>query len=172
MLPSLESWLAHASIVGMKSADTISWQIAHADQSAFSLIVEDGDWSSSHSASPSTNSHLHRAGDMEVSFRAAETAGNAFANVPCFGVARAHHWRQMLLDGKVSSTEAIVARFGLDRGHVGLTLNLAFLSPAMTRMIVRGEQPPDLRLVNLLAADIPLSWEQQRELLFESPSAL
>ncbi len=76
-------------------------------------------------------------------------------------IARAHHWRKMLLDGEVSSIEALARRVKQDRGHVGLTLNLAFLSPALTRAIVRGEQPPGLRLTHLLAADFPLSWREQ-----------
>jgi ParB-like chromosome segregation protein Spo0J len=76
-------------------------------------------------------------------------------------LARAHRWRQMLLDGEAASIEAIATRFGLDRGHVGLVLNLAFLSPDITRAILRGEQPPGLRLTHLLAADLPLSWSKQ-----------
>ena len=57
-------------------------------------------------------------------------------------LARAHQWRKMLLSGEATSIEDLARRFGMDRGHVGLTLNLAFLSPTPTRAIVRGEQPP------------------------------
>jgi site-specific DNA recombinase len=85
-------------------------------------------------------------------------------------IARAHRWRQMLLDGEATSIDALAQRANLDRGHVGRTLNLAFLSPAITRAIVRGEQPPGLHLTNLLNADIPLSWEAQNKMLQE-PSA-
>ncbi|HEY8697060.1 MAG TPA: hypothetical protein VIM02_05545, partial [Rhizomicrobium sp.] len=84
-------------------------------------------------------------------------------------IARAHRWRQMLLDGEVSSIEALARHVKLDRGHVGRTLNLAFLSPALMRAIVRGEQPPGLRLTHLLAADIPLSWERQSA-MFRDPA--
>ena len=76
-------------------------------------------------------------------------------------VARAHHWRKMLEDGEVASIGELARRVGQDRGHVGLTLNLAFLSPALTRAILRGEQPSGLRLSHLLNADIPLSWREQ-----------
>ena len=65
-------------------------------------------------------------------------------------LAHAHQWRKMLLSGEVTSIEALARRFGMDRGHVGLTLNLAFLSPTLTRAIVRGEQPSELRLNRLL----------------------
>ena len=76
-------------------------------------------------------------------------------------VARAHQWRKMLEDGEVASIGELARRVGQDRGHVGLTLNLAFLSPTLTRAILRGEQPPGLRLSHLLNADIPLSWREQ-----------
>ncbi len=81
-------------------------------------------------------------------------------------LANAHQWRKMLLSGEVTSVEALAKRFGLDRGHVGLTLNLAFLSPTIIRAIVRGEQPPGLRLNRILRGKIPLSWcEQEAEFL-------
>src|ERR1700679_512251 len=86
-------------------------------------------------------------------------------------IARAHRWRQMLLDGEVTSIDALAQRANLDRGHVGRTLNLAFLRPAITRAIVRGEQPPGLRLTDLLNADIPLSWDAQNAMLQKRPTA-
>lgn len=76
-------------------------------------------------------------------------------------VARAHQWRKMLEDGEVTSIGELARRVRQDRGNVGLTINLAFLSPALTRAILRGEQPPGLRLSHLLNADIPLSWREQ-----------
>jgi DNA invertase Pin-like site-specific DNA recombinase len=76
-------------------------------------------------------------------------------------VARAHHWRKMFEASEVTSIGELARRVGQDRGHVGLTLNLAFLSPTLTRAILRGEQPPGLRLSHLLNADIPLSWREQ-----------
>jgi hypothetical protein len=78
-------------------------------------------------------------------------------------LARAHRFRQLLEDGEVTSVEALARRFDLDRGHAGLTLNLAFLSPAITRAIVSGEQPPGLLLTHLLQADIPASWHLQED---------
>ncbi len=80
-------------------------------------------------------------------------------------IARANLWRQMLVSGEVNSIEALAKRFGQDRGHVAQTLSLAFLSPALTRAIVRGEQPPSLRLTHLLATDLPVSWREQDVLL-------
>jgi DNA invertase Pin-like site-specific DNA recombinase len=78
-------------------------------------------------------------------------------------IARAYRFRQLLEDGEVTSVEALARRFDLDRGHAGRTLNLAFLSPAITRAIICGEQPPGLLLTHLLHADIPASWRLQEE---------
>jgi site-specific DNA recombinase len=77
-------------------------------------------------------------------------------------MARAHRWRQMLMNGEAKSIEALAAGLKQDRGYIGQTLKLAFLSPELTRMIMGGEQPAGLRLAHLLDADIPLSWEKQR----------
>jgi len=87
-------------------------------------------------------------------------------------LARAHQWRNMLLSGEATSIDALAKRFDLDRRHVGLTLNLAFLSPTLTRAIVRGEQPPSLRLSRLHREGIPLSWREQEALfLAHTPNA-
>ena len=43
-------------------------------------------------------------------------------------LARAHRWRQMLLDGEATSVEALARRYGLDRCHAARTLTLGFLS--------------------------------------------
>jgi site-specific DNA recombinase len=84
-------------------------------------------------------------------------------------LARAHHWRQMLLDGEVDSIEALAQRMRQDRGHVGLTLKLGFLSPAITRAIMRGEQPSGLRLSHLLNGEIPMSWRAQETIVQSGP---
>ena len=78
-------------------------------------------------------------------------------------VARAHHWKQLLQNSEVTSIEALAARVKQDRGHVGKTLKLAFLSPELIRAIVRGEQPAGIHLTNLMASDIPVSWQEQAD---------
>jgi hypothetical protein len=86
-------------------------------------------------------------------------------------VVRAYRWREMLSSGEVRSIEELATRFNLDRGHAGLTLNLAFLSPAIIRAIVRGEQPPGLRLTQLLGADIPADWSAQEAVIAKLANA-
>lgn len=80
-------------------------------------------------------------------------------------LARAHRWRDMLVAGDVASVDALAVRIKQERRHVGRTLGLSFLSPDITRSILRGEQPSGLRLVHLLNADIPMSWVEQRDLI-------
>jgi site-specific DNA recombinase len=85
-------------------------------------------------------------------------------------LARAHQWRKMLLSGEAASIEALAQRFNLDRGHVGLTLKLASLSPTLTRAVIRGEQPAGLSLNRLLRGEIPLSWREQEAAFPPSPA--
>ena len=80
-------------------------------------------------------------------------------------LAKAHRWRAMLEAGEVGSVEALAVRLKQERKHVSGILNLAFLAPDLTKAILKGEQPPGLRLAHLLAADLPLSWAEQRALL-------
>lgn len=70
----------------------------------------------------------------------------------------------MLEAGEVGSIEALAVRLKQERKHVSGILNLAFLAPDITKAILNGEQPPGLRLAHLLAADLPLSWTEQRAL--------
>jgi hypothetical protein len=41
-------------------------------------------------------------------------------------IARANHWRQMLLSSEVDSTKALVPRLAEGQDHLARTLNLAF----------------------------------------------
>ena len=77
----------------------------------------------------------------------------------------------MLLSGEATSIEVFARSMGLDRGHVGLTPSLALLSPTLTRAIVRGEHPSDLRLNRLLRDGIPLYWREQEAAFLPSTAA-
>jgi hypothetical protein len=78
-------------------------------------------------------------------------------------IARAHQWRRKLIEGEVHSIEELALRLGKDRGHVGLTFKLAYLSPHLTRSIVRGEQSRALNITRVLNADLRLSWRKQAQ---------
>ena len=76
-------------------------------------------------------------------------------------LARAHHWKELLLSGEIKSVDTLAAKFGQERRHTGRILSLAFLSPDITRAILQGRQPLGLRLTNLLDANLPLAWSEQ-----------
>lgn len=91
--------------------------------------------------------------------RLATLRGAGICQFPTFVVAE--DLKAGLLSGEVNSLEAIARRFRVDRGHARLVLNLAFLNPVLARAIVAGEQPPGLRLSQLLSWDTPLAWQAQ-----------
>ena len=80
-------------------------------------------------------------------------------------LARAHQWKAMLLRGKFDSVSALAWHLKIERRHVGRILNLAFLSPDLTKQILGGHQAGSLHLAKLLKTDIPLSWTAQAALI-------
>ncbi len=49
--------------------------------------------------------------------------------------------------------------------HRRKLVRLAFLAPDIQRAILAGRQPRDLSLARILACDIPLAWDDQRQIL-------
>ncbi len=49
--------------------------------------------------------------------------------------------------------------------HRRKLVRLAFLAPDIQRAILAGRQPHDLSLVRILACDLPLAWDDQRQIL-------
>ena len=80
-------------------------------------------------------------------------------------VVRAHTWLDALLAGDVSSLDELAAREGQDRRYVRRILRLAFLPPDLTEAFLEGTQPPHLTVSELIEADLPLEWSEQRRLL-------
>jgi DNA invertase Pin-like site-specific DNA recombinase len=80
-------------------------------------------------------------------------------------VVRAHTWLASLLAGDVSSVDELAAREGQDRRYVRRILRLAFLPPDLTEAFLEGTQSPHLTVSELIEADLPLDWAEQRRLL-------
>jgi site-specific DNA recombinase len=79
-------------------------------------------------------------------------------------IAKARQWLDELLSGQVKDTHEIAARESCSERSVRMTLNLAFLSPAIIQAAVEGRLPHGVGLSSL--ADAPLAWnEQQRSLI-------
>jgi site-specific DNA recombinase len=78
-------------------------------------------------------------------------------------IAKARQWLDELLSGQVKDTHEIAERESCSERSVRMTLNLAFLSPALVQAAVEGRLPHGTGLSSL--TDAPLNWkEQQRSL--------
>jgi len=82
-------------------------------------------------------------------------------------VARAYHWSQDLLSGRVRSVEEIAEREQVGPCYVTRLLRLAFLAPKIVEGIAAGTQPYDLTAEALAErVDLPPFWsEQERTVL-------
>ncbi|MAF57591.1 MAG: resolvase [Ponticaulis sp.] len=81
-------------------------------------------------------------------------------------IAKAHHYLDAVKAGE--RIIDIATREGTDKTNIRRRLELAFLSPNLVEMILKGEQPTELTLDRLMKADIPMDWkEQQAKLLHQ-----
>lgn len=79
-------------------------------------------------------------------------------------IAKARQWLDELLSGQVNDTHEIAVREACSERSVRMTLNLAFLSPAIIQAALEGRLPHGIGLSSLTEA--PLNWkEQQRSLV-------
>ena len=85
---------------------------------------------------------------------------------PCLikAVARAHVWYERIARGQVTGIRSIAKRAGIDERYVGRILRCAFLAPDIVDAIVKGRQPPNITLHDLLS-DLPSDWVKQRQRL-------
>lgn len=82
-------------------------------------------------------------------------------------IVRAHRWLQDLM--RERSIEVFSSKVKSDPRAVRENIRLAFLAPPITKMILRGRQPPSLTLKQLKRAAV-FSWsEQQRSLSSPQP---
>jgi site-specific DNA recombinase len=81
-------------------------------------------------------------------------------------ISLAHAWFNELLSGQVKNLAEIAMREKIDKGTLSRMINLAFLSPEIVERIIAGNQPPALTTEKLLKnIDLPLDWQQQKQLL-------
>jgi hypothetical protein len=81
-------------------------------------------------------------------------------------IARAHLYLERLTDGSAASIAALAEQLDVHRADMSRILPLAFLSPAITDLILTGCQPADLTARSLSRLiDIPAAWDQQAEAL-------
>ncbi|MEP6868222.1 MAG: hypothetical protein ABJA20_06875 [Novosphingobium sp.] len=80
-------------------------------------------------------------------------------------MAEAHEARRLILAEPKTSIAAIAKHAGKCRTPLGKLAALACTAPDIVTAIVEGRQPPSLTTRALLAADLPLSWADQRSVL-------
>ena len=81
-------------------------------------------------------------------------------------VARARVWFDDLKSGAAASINHIAIRDNIPASEVSRQLPLAFLAPSIISAILAGKQSPDVTAKSLLRMpDLPLAWNQQRDLL-------
>jgi hypothetical protein len=79
-------------------------------------------------------------------------------------VARAHHWSDELLSGRVPSIAKIAERERVSARYVRRLMRLAFLAPKIVEMIAAGRQPSELTAEALAERiDLPLLWTAQEQ---------
>ena len=78
-------------------------------------------------------------------------------------LARAHHWQELIDDGRYGSITELAEALKLDRSYVGRILRLTLLAPDIIEAILRGNEPSGLSLARLVK-EVPMLWEEQRKL--------
>ena len=73
-------------------------------------------------------------------------------------------WNQLLSTGKATSLADIARQNNINPTYVGRILQLAFLAPDIITRIIQGKVPEHLTLERLKSIDLPLDWQEQRQL--------
>ena len=77
-------------------------------------------------------------------------------------LARAHHWQELIDEGRYTSITELAVALKLDRSYVGRILRLALLAPDIIEAILRGIEPSGLSLARL-TKELPMLWVEQRK---------
>ena len=76
---------------------------------------------------------------------------------------KALNWNHALIAGKAASKADLARNEGVSSGYITQIIKLAYLAPDIMSAIIKGNIPATLTLVRL-KADIPLDWNEQRNL--------
>ncbi|KIL96950.1 hypothetical protein CCC_01443 [Paramagnetospirillum magnetotacticum MS-1] len=80
-------------------------------------------------------------------------------------LARAHRWKRMLESGQVASLNELSEAEKISPSYMTRIYRLTLLAPDIVEAILDGRQPRTLQLADLMD-NIPVEWEQQREIIF------
>jgi hypothetical protein len=76
-------------------------------------------------------------------------------------VARARHWYDEIVAGRVQSIRQLAAQAGLRPRYTRRILQCAILSPEILEAFLTGRHRPDLTL-NQVFKGVPLDWQEQK----------
>jgi len=79
-------------------------------------------------------------------------------------LARAFRWQKIIESGEVKSNCDLARKLKLDQSYIARTIRLASLAPDIVEAILKGDEPSGLSLRSM-RGEIPLSWEEQRNML-------
>jgi site-specific DNA recombinase len=84
-------------------------------------------------------------------------------------IARAYHWAQDLMSGRMRSVEELAEHHQIGPRYVRRLLQVAFLAPKIVEGIAAGTQPQDLTAEALVERmRLPLLWTEQEQTVFAS----
>jgi hypothetical protein len=112
---------------------------------------------------PFTN--RHSGNRTEINETAATEITRAINPLLIQAIIRAHNWLKSLSDGTYRSIEDLARHFDLHPKVIRKGLRLAFLSPAITKGVLIGEQR-GARLLRELDQAAALSWHEQSQILY------
>ena len=77
-------------------------------------------------------------------------------------IMRAFSWQEKLENGTYSSHKEMAEKEKIDITYMYRTMRLTLLAPDIIESILKGTQPRDLTLQNIVRG-FPISWHEQRE---------
>lgn len=77
-------------------------------------------------------------------------------------LARAHHWLDLLEQGRYATVTDLARALGVDRAYVNRHLRLTCLAPDIVERILAGDEPSGLSL-RKLDQPLPSLWTEQRD---------
>ena len=113
-------------------------------------------------------SFRRRAGRKEVILPPGAVAASVVPAKPPtsleIALARAFRWQEMIESGQAESNSDLARKLKLDQSYIARTIRLASLAPDIIKAVLDGQEPDGLSLWGL-RRDVPLLWQEQRELL-------
>ena len=88
-------------------------------------------------------------------------------------IGKAFYWQKLLDSGEVANATDLARQLKLEPGWVAEVLRLTRLAPDIVQAILDGRQPRHLNLhaIRGRQADVPVDWDEQRQLLGFRPMA-